>query len=164
MIIVGIDPGLDGALAYISENGLHEVTDIPSVKVNSTGRGNRKLDGYGLAASIRESLRRLDGIEHSVHVLIEDVHAMPFGKSGSGANTSLMHSKGMIEGVIATLGYPVKFISAQAWKKFYGLKADKSEAINVARTLYGNAPLTLQKHHNRAEAILIARFGLRKLY
>ena len=98
-------------------------------------------------------------------VVLEDVHAMPAGKSGGAANTSLLHSKGVIEGVLGVLRMPPQLVNSQRWKGFYGLGSDKTLALEKARTLYPGAQTRLarKKDHNRAESILIAHFGLRKL-
>ena len=36
---------------------------------------------------------------------------------------------------------------------------EKGASLVTARTLYPSAPLKLAKHHNRAEALLIAHYG-----
>lgn len=161
MIIIGIDPGLDGAAALVSHNGFLELFDLPTDSVESKGRNKRKLDAGELAYRIRDSLRRHGAGEH-VEIWLEDVHAMPSSKSGSGANTSLMHTKGVIEGVAGALGHAVFLVPAQRWKAKFAVGSDKDEAIAHARAIYPEAPIKLKKHHNRAEACLIARYGLRE--
>lgn len=161
MIIIGIDPGLDGAAALVSHSGFLELFDLPTDKVESKGRNTRKLDAGELAYRLRDSVRRHGTGEH-VEIWLEDVHAMPASKSGSGANTSLMHTKGVIEGVSGALGFPVFLVPAQRWKAKFAVGSDKTEAIEHARLIYPQAPIKLKKHHNRAEACLIARYGLRE--
>lgn len=161
IIIIGIDPGLDGAAALISHTGFLDLFDLPSVVIESKGRNRRKIDAVKLAYLVRDAMLR-HGLGEHVEVWLEDVHAMPSSKSGSAANTSLMHTKGVIEGVAGALGLSVYLVPAQRWKAKFGLGADKGDAIEHARAIYPNAPLTLKKHHNRAEACLIARHGLRE--
>jgi len=160
MIVVGIDPGLTGAAALVSHNGLLDVFDLPTSSSSDTARVSRKLDGAAFAKTLREALTRNDAGKEDVFIVLEDVHVMP---KGNAANASLMHTKGVLEGVLATLGHKVELVGSQKWKKLFGIGSDKTAARRTALTLYPNAPVTLAKHHNRAEAILIARFGLRKM-
>jgi hypothetical protein len=55
------------------------------------------------------------------------------------------------------------YVTPQRWKRFYGLGSNKGDCLRVARELYPSAPLTLAKHHNRAESLLIARWAQRTL-
>lgn len=41
-----------------------------------------------------------------------------------------------------------------------GLSSDKRASLDKARLLYPSADLGLQKHDGRAEALLLARYGL----
>ena len=161
MIVVGIDPGVTGAIACVDSHGTCAVEDLPVIEMGGAGRTQRKLCGRGLA----ELVRRFVPAGEGCMVVLEDVHAMPAGKSGGAANTSLLHSKGVIEGVLGVLRMPPQLVNSQRWKGFYGLGSDKALALEKARTLYPGAQTRLarQKDHNRAEALLIAHFGLRKL-
>jgi crossover junction endodeoxyribonuclease RuvC len=160
MVLLGIDPGVSGAIAAISPLGAH-VADMPTVKVESTARTQRKIDPRGLA----ELLRQMVPADEACMVVLEDVHAMPGGKSGSSANTSLMHSKGVIEGVLGVLRFRVELVASQRWKRLYGLTSEKAASLDMARRLYpGTAGmLTRQLDHNRAEALLLAHYGKVKL-
>lgn len=161
MIVVGIDPGLTGALAAVDSRGTCAIDDLPTVAMTGAGRTQRKLCGRGLA----ELLLFHVPAGETCMVLLEDVHVMPSGKSGGAANTSLLHSKGVIEGVLGVLRLDMRLVNSRRWKAFYGLGADKEEALAKARTLYPNALhlLKRQKDHNRAESLLIAHFGARTL-
>lgn len=159
-IVVGIDPGLTGAAALVDHNGLLDVFDLPTSSSSATSRVTRKLDGAAFAKTLRDVLSRNDASRDAVLIVLEDVHVMP---KGNAANASLMHTKGVLEGVLATLGHRVELVGSQRWKKLFGIGSDKTLARTTALALYPGAPITLAKHHNRAEAVLIARYGLRKL-
>lgn len=161
MLVVGIDPGLTGAAALVSHNGLLEVFDLPTSSSSETSRVTRKLDGAAFAKTLKDCLTRHEASRESVFVVLEDVHVMP---KGNAANASLMHTKGVLEGVLATLGHKVELVGSQKWKKLFGIGSDKNAARATALNLYPDAPISLAKHHNRAEAVLIARYGLRKLF
>jgi hypothetical protein len=167
MLFVGIDPGLNGAVAAVNDRGACALEDLPTLAMAGSARTQRKLCGRGLA----EVLRRLVPVGEGCMVMLEDVHVMPAKKSGAAANTSLMHSKGVIEGVLGVLRLKPVLVNSQTWKRFYGLinpdasdTERKAAAIECARRLYPScAEIARAKDHNRAEAILIAHYGMRKL-
>jgi hypothetical protein len=157
MIGIGIDPGLTGALAFIAPGGAVTVEDIPTVDLPGNGLVSRRVDGLALARLIRQHVPA----GHACTVLMESVHAM----GGSAVQTmgSMMRSVGAIEAVLEVLRMPAAGVTPQTWKRFYGLKSDKGQSLTKARTLYPAAPLRLAKHHNRAEALLIAHYALQVL-
>jgi hypothetical protein len=161
MIVIGIDPGTTGAIACVDSRGTCAVEDLPVTQLGGQGRTQRKLDGRALADLIHRFVPACDGWQ----VVLEDVHAMPAAKSGGAANTSLLHSKGVIEGVLGVLRMEPHLVDSRRWKGFYGLGKDKGQALQKARTLYPAVQhrLARQKDHNRAEALLLAHYGLRKL-
>lgn len=161
MIVIGIDPGLTGALASVDASETCAISDLPTVDIPGEGRTQRKIDAYALTQLLKQHLP----LGERAIVVMEDVHAMASSVSGSGANTSLMHTKGMIEGVVGSLGLTLRLVNSQRWKRYYGIGADKRAAITTILALYPQAAdmLARVKDHNRAEALLIAHYGLRKL-
>jgi crossover junction endodeoxyribonuclease RuvC len=159
MIFCGIDPGVTGAISFVG-NGKAVVVDLPTVEIPGNGRSKSKLHGYGLVEIIR---RNIPAGETAL-VILEDVHAMPSTSSGSAANTSLMHSKGVIEGVLSALRLEIRLVNSRTWKGLFGLGSDKNESIACALKLYPNAAssINLKKHHNRSEALLLAHYGLKE--
>ncbi len=161
MIWIGIDPGVSGAISAIGPLG-GVIADMPTTEIPGVGRTVRKICGRGLA----DVLRSMVPADEACMVLLEDVHVMPSSKSGSAANTSLLHSKGVIEGVLGVLRLNVTLVNSQRWKRLYGLDSDKSAALAMAKKLYPNLGakhLTRAKDHNRAESLLIAHYGKVKL-
>lgn len=161
MIWVGIDPGVSGAVAAVGPNSC-DVEDIPTVEMGGTGRTVRKIDGLALA----KMLRRFVPAGEACMVVLEDVHVMPSSKSGSAANTSLLHSKGVIEGVLAVLRMQTELVNSRKWKGMYGLDSDKKASLEKARTLYpvlAKSRLARVADHNRAEGLLLAHYGKVKL-
>lgn len=161
MIFIGIDPGVSGAVAAIGPNSC-AVEDIPTIGIEGAGRTVRKIDGLELA----RLLRRMVPAGEECVVVLEDVHVMPSNKSGSAANTSLLHSKGVIEGVLAVMRMPTQLVNSQRWKRVYGLGSDKKESLEKARTLYpdlAKSRLARVADHNRAEGLLLAHYGKVKL-
>ena len=53
MIVVGIDPGVTGAIACVDSRGTCAVEDLPVIEMGGAGRTQRKLCGRGLAELVR---------------------------------------------------------------------------------------------------------------
>ena len=64
-------------------------------------------------------------------------------------------------GILAALALPHSRVRPQVWKKALGLSKDKEAARLRAMQLFPGAELRLKKHHGRAEALLLARYGQR---
>ena len=156
MIIIGVDPGLTGALASINHRGLVAGADMP---VMQRSKGRATVKNQVNAAALADLLRRwLEGYDkNEIRIFIERVQAMP--KQGVSTMFSMGHTCGIIEGVVTARGYPHELVTPREWKKVLKLASDKAQARTMAQRLYPEAPLALAKHHNRAEAILIARYG-----
>jgi crossover junction endodeoxyribonuclease RuvC len=73
---------------------------------------------------------------------------------------SLGHSLGVIHGVMGALCIPWQPVTPSVWKKAAGLSSDKEAARAQASKLFPDMELHRIKDHNRAEALLIARYGL----
>lgn len=158
MVIVGVDPGTTGAIAFIDRAGRCVVDDLPTIAKTGAGMIRRKLDGKALYDLARS---RIDPLE-TVLFAIEDVATLGGAKAAQ-IQGSLQYSKAVIETVAAIARYNVVLVHVRTWQRFYGLKGNKKESMRIAKTLYSDAPITLEKHHNRSEAVLIAHYALRKL-
>jgi len=155
-MIIGIDPGSTGAIAVLSNAGLFvSLHDIPNKKVKVGKKYRTVIDAVELSRLAKRILST------SNDVIIEKVSAMP----GQGVTSvfGFGHSFGLLEGVFtyANAGIPVKLVTPQKWKKHFDLlKKDKDESRKLALALYPNLAheLRLKKYHNRAEALLLARW------
>lgn len=154
MLIVGIDPGISGAIAAVTPNGhLQWVFDMPVRDAGKKTRTANEIDGVELGRLLRLHLPDID------EVWIEEVAAMP----GQGVSSmfSLGDSRGCIRGVCEALGLPTQRVHPRAWKKSCGLiGAPKDASRALAIRLYpGCEALARKKDHGRAESLLIARYG-----
>lgn len=156
-VFIGIDPGLSGAISFLTERTC-VVEDLPTMPLPGNGLITKKIDGRALAALIRKNVPPGETAE----AYLEQVSTMGGKNNAVQTQGSLMRSLGAIETVLECLGYRPTMLAPQKWKRFYDLDADKKRSLEVARALYKDAPLQLAKHHNRAEALLIAHWGLRK--
>ena len=151
-MIIGIDPGQTGAIAFMDDNGkVVALHDMPTM-ARTHGRGEQ-VDPYSLATLILEH-----GGQHREAVL-EQVASRPLQSSQSGFNFG--EAVGIVKGVLGALQIPVRLVTPQRWKRNAGLigkKKDASRALAIQLHPEVSDQLTRKKDQGRAEAILIARF------
>jgi crossover junction endodeoxyribonuclease RuvC len=176
-MIVGIDPGVSGAIAwlewYTTATGspaeslaLEYLRDLPTMQRGKTGN-KQQINGVELAALLRD----LGPVEHAYLELVRALPPASRAAGGSGGarmgTTSAFnfgHSFGKIEGVLEALAIPYTHVPPERWKKPAGLGgAEKDASRTRAIQLFpGHAELLKRKKDvGRAEAILIAFFGSR---
>ena len=153
MIIIGIDPGINGAISIIENKKIIEVYDTPTM---IDGKKNkRQINGAQVTNIFKE---RLNG-EKEVVVVVEHVNAMP----GQGV-TSMFNfgqSFGVIKGICAALNLPIYFVRPAKWKKHFNLiKTNKDASRTKVIEVYPEISCKLHrnKDSNRADAILIALY------
>jgi hypothetical protein len=158
MITIGFDPGLDGAMAFINDDLQCQVDDLPTLKLPGNGKVKRTIDG----STLRLLLRNRIPPGAKAFAFVEQ--QVPMGGKNNALQTqgSVMRTMGTLEGVLGAMNIRFQLVSPQTWKRLYGLGSDKKAAIATAQRLYPDAPLTLAKHHNRADSLLIAHYGMRK--
>ena len=153
MIIIGIDPGINGAISIIENKKIIEVYDTPTM---IDGKKNkRQINGAQVTNIFKE---RLNG-EKEVVVVVEHVNAM----TGQGV-TSMFNfgqSFGVIKGICAALNLPIYFVRPAKWKKHFNLiktnkDASRTKVIEVYPEI--SSKLHRKKDSNRADAILIALY------
>jgi crossover junction endodeoxyribonuclease RuvC len=150
--ILGIDPGLSGALAlYWPADGMLIVHDTPTI-----GDAKKRVVN---AAQVAQFLC----VRIPVAAFIEDVHAIQ--KSGSSSAFRFGESKGIVLGVLGAMAIPLYRVSPQRWKKHFNITRDKDVARKLATELFpkhsGMFARVMDEH--RAEASLIARYGAETL-
>jgi crossover junction endodeoxyribonuclease RuvC len=157
-LICGIDPGLNGAVAFYNpDHDFLSVHDIPTHRLQVGKSTRQELDYFELAQIIG------DKAEYIVHVFIEQVHSMP--KQGVASTFSFGKVYGACVGIIAANVLPLTFVPPQVWKTSLGVKADKDAARARASQIMPKHARTwpLKKNDGRAEAALIAFYGARKV-
>lgn len=145
---VGIDPGLDGAIARIWPDGDLHVLDTPTLMVGK----KRQLD-YARAS------RWLDPLPHHPYfVCLEKVHSMP--KQGVASSFNFGVGFGIWLGIIGALRLRHELVTPQRWKKLMmdGMPKEKDASRQRAQQLFPEAELHLKKHHGRADALLLAEY------
>ena len=153
MKIIGIDPGLSGAIAVMHDKKVINLYDMP---VMAEGKKNkRQLNSSQLVNIIKENIN--EGEE--TIVVVEQVNAMP----GQGVTSMFNFGQtfGAIKGVCAALGLPIFFVRPSKWKKHFELinsskDSSRTKAIEMYPSL--SEDLAKKKDVNKSDAILIARF------
>jgi crossover junction endodeoxyribonuclease RuvC len=151
-LIVGIDPGLHGAIAILDPaGGLVSVTDLPVIRDLSLAW----IDGSAFQSIILEALGG-----RTAAATVERVSSMP----GQGVASSFQFGVGFgsILSVLQAMLISIEFVTPSVWKKSYGLGKDKHASLHKARLMYPSAELHLAKHDGRAESLLLARYALNR--
>lgn len=152
MIVIGIDPGLDGAVAIIVD-GVPSVFDTP---VGKDGKKRRYL--VGAMRGI------LNNGNYGASAAIERVHSMP--KQGVASSFGFGEGFGLWQGLLAGLGIPFDLVTPQAWQKVMlaGAAKGKGSSRVRAQQLFPSLAkeLNLVKHHGRSDALLIAEYRRRQ--
>lgn len=161
--VIGIDPGLDGAIAIVRSDGSCDVFDLPTletIKKGKTKRGNvkkrRELDIEAFVLILMKLVQN----EEAGLIMFEAVHSMP-GQGIAGAFT-FGQTVGRLEGVIRSIGHVrIQYTTPQAWKKYHGiLKQGKDGSVRLSRLHYPDMAKTfLKSKDGRADAVLIAEYG-----
>tara|TARA_B100001027_G_C16140365_1_gene273358 strand:- start:132 stop:626 length:495 start_codon:yes stop_codon:yes gene_type:complete len=153
MKIIGIDPGLTGAIVIMQNNKVLDIIDMP---VMAEGKKNkRQLNSAQLVSIIKKNIES----NEEVAVVVEQVNAMP----GQGVTSMFNFGQtfGAIKGVCAALELPIFFVRPSKWKKYFELiNASKDSSRTKAIEMYPSLSnhLAKKKDVNKSDAILIARY------
>lgn len=155
-IILGIDPGVGGALAWLSaDRGVIAVEDMPVHRVRVAGKDRKAIDLHGLADLIRWYA------DETALAVIEEVSSMP--KQGVASTFTFGRASMAPEAVVATLQIPYQTVRPHVWKRVMQVKGDKDEARRRAGQLYPESAhrWSRQQDDGRAEAAMLAGYGLK---
>ena len=153
MKIIGVDPGLSGAIAILEDKKVFSIIDMP---VMAEGKKNkRQLNSAQLVNIIKENTNPKEDIA----VVVEQVNAMP----GQGVTSMFNFGQtfGAIKGICAALGLPIFFVRPSKWKKHFNLinsskDSSRTKVIEMYPSL--SSQLAKKKDVNKSDAILIARY------
>tara|TARA_Y100000590_G_scaffold294629_1_gene332001 strand:+ start:999 stop:1493 length:495 start_codon:yes stop_codon:yes gene_type:complete len=155
MLIIGIDPGIAGAICFF-ENG--EILDVIEMPTMAEGKKNkRQVNGRQVYYEISTRIQNYS--TKNISVVVEQVSAMP----GQGV-TSMFNfgqSYGVIKGICAAMQLPIFFVRPAKWKKHFELinsqkDASRTKVIEIFPKI--SSILSKKKDANKADAILIASF------
>ncbi len=166
--IMGVDPGLSGALAMLDTKTGEVVLDDMPVVVLSTKRIRSKRTG-----KMTEKKRRAvcgkavgDWVEqHQPDVaVVEAVASRP--EQGVVSVFSFGEAYGAVVGAVTAMNVPVVRVTPAVWKRTFGLiGTDKKASLARARKLHKVAAQRLArvKDNGRAEALLLAHYYTTRL-
>ena len=151
MFVLGVDPGVTGAAVLVDTTAMEVVDwlDLPIVRDGETVW----VDGALV----------LDWIEERppTRAIFERVNYWK-GDPHPGRTSIMIGIARSMASLLLAANVPVNHIQPSAWKKRAGLK-ERSEAAAIslarARLRWPEGGCHLIKHHNRAEAALIAVHG-----
>ena len=155
MLIIGIDPGITGAICFFEDGKIIDVVEMPNM---AEGKKNkRQVNGAQIYHEISKRIKNLE--KKDIKVIIEQVAAMP----GQGV-TSMFNfgqSFGVLKGICAAMQIPMYFVRPAKWKKYFNLinsekDASRTKAIEIFP--HFSAQLSRKKDSNKADAILISSF------
>lgn len=153
--IIGIDPGMSGAVGVIHPAGTYEVFDIPSAKVGAKGKQDYLIGSF---VDLLVNLIRPASTWGRPYVVIES----PARNSMGSAMTLLAQGRGVgiAEGICAALWLSYEVVEAHAWTGGMGLHGKTKEAHVVkAEQLFPDARFRGPRGgllDGRADALLIA--------
>jgi crossover junction endodeoxyribonuclease RuvC len=157
MSVIGIDPGTVGAFAILDNAGIGVVDDLPVHKIGRgwTKRLRAELDLNAFAAVLQD--------HHLDHACLERVTARP----GQGVVSMFRFGQaaGALYGLLVGLSVPVTFVLPQTWQRHHGIgPSPDAAARHRAVPLYPATAtrLALKRDANRADALLLADYGLRR--
>jgi len=160
-VIVGIDPGVNGAIAVFVDGSPSIIRDMPTIQRHN---GGNAVDALALHALFRDVCSAYRGAH--IHAVIELPATRPHD-----APTNILHigeGFGILIGVMACHGITHTKVRPQEWKGWYGLvkvkqfKPTKEDSRIRACQLFPSRLLYLQRKcdHDRAEAMLMAKWAI----
>ena len=145
MIVVGVDPGLSGAIAWLDNGQLIAAEDVPV------------MDGRIDASTLADMLASYPLPDV---VVVEKVSSMP--NQGVSSTFKFGQAYGAVLGVFGALKFRVVHVTPTRWKKdmFLGSDKEKARASAIDRWPESSSAFARKKDHGRAEAALIAAWYL----
>lgn len=178
MKIIGIDPGLQGGIAFLEDGLLTKIIKMPITK---------------LATKTKKKVKEMTAKEKKLHKAkkpvfktktIVDSKAIydlvlnfkpdlvviekPFylGINSSVVVGTTAENVGRLYGVAEGLGHKILRVPANSWKGYFDLEAEKEDAIAKAEELFPLVNLIPPKGRTKsdgmAEALLLAVYGGKK--
>ena len=156
---LGVDPGVTGALALVSDaRDIISLWDMPSKKTKTAGGNRNQLDLVAL-------MKIADEIPPETSVILERQWARSTTNSGDEQSMQsmgrMMEAYGRLYALFFARGFLVREVSPQKWRGRLGLQS-KSHGVEMVQRLYPGAPVLGPKggeKDGRADAILIAHWG-----
>lgn len=151
---IGIDPGLDGAIAVLNEKGaLIDVFDMSTVEVLVGKTVKRKVAPAAIVDDLKPYV-----FQEECKAIIEKVAARP--GQGVASMFGFGRSLGVLEGVLAGMGVPYELVAPPTWVKAMRVTKGKDGSRQRAMEIWPDKAAYFKrvKDDGRAEAALMALF------
>jgi hypothetical protein len=164
MLVIGIDPGLDGGVAVLHEQEGKTGAAVAVMPTRPGPNGRRQVNAGALYAWLRSFS---EGRAHPPDLVVfEQVHSKP--TDGSTSAFTFGKATGKALAVFEVLGWPLEEVTPQAWKAVILAGTDKSKqaAIGWATSRFPGVSLvptarSKKPHDGLAEALCLAELGRR---
>lgn len=169
-LVIGVDPGVSGAIAFLSSDGqLLAVEDMP-VDVTQVGKHSRsRVNFHRLAALLAGAAGAQAFAELPTFRPMKkrdpktgEVVPTAMGVMGAGA---FGISYGLTAGALMAAGCALTEVAPGVWGRAIGLKGGKDDSRRMAANLFpAQAGLFARKKDDgRSDAVLIGWYGLLRL-
>lgn len=161
-LILGVDPGLFGAISVVEIDTL-DIVDMIDMPLFQTSTKSRK-SGILNHLDVHKLSNLIDVYAPHVSLaVIEDVSAMP--NQGLSSTFRFGQVYGQAHGVLAGHYVPVIPVKSAVWKMSLGLSYDKDVSLEVATRIFSKYKnlWKLKKNVDRAEAALMSYYGIKYL-
>ena len=150
-ITLGVDPGIQGAIAVLADGDPVKFIDMPTVE---RANGGNAVDAHRLAASVRGVMQQYHGAFFSAAL------EPPSTRKGESPTLGQRSGEGygIIKGVLGTLGLHWCEVRPQTWKKYFaliGTEKDVARLYAMQRFPRVAQCLSRKKDNGRADAALI---------
>lgn len=154
MKVLGIDVGLNGAIALVEGSELLRIEDMPTLSLERNNKTKRMVNAQALHLIIRSA--KADA------AYLERLNAMP----GQGVTSmfSMGQSLGVVLGVLAACEVPTTTIPPRTWQKALDVPQGKDGSRYRAAQLFPDAADMFKrvKDDGRSDAALIALYGAKQ--
>lgn len=147
MKVIGVDPGLEGGIAFLS----------------ASEQWGHRLPLLGKEIDVVKLFDLLPPVSEVDMVIVEKLGVRPKQSTQSGATQGI--NWGLIVGALRAHGYPVRVVRPQEWKNkvLKGTKKEKDDAIAFSRNAYPKIDLIPGKcrveQDGIADAVCMAEYG-----
>lgn len=167
MVVIGIDGGVSGAIAFMYDDAPPVVADLPTMATDGGAFKNR-IHGPTLSKLLTQHCAG----HTSVRPFIESISSGGMGRGNANSVGSQYDSFATVRCVMEMRGMVLVDLSPARWKSMYGLvnrrntpvenQKGKKDSLVLARDLFPDLAQSMLRRvedHNRAEALLIANFA-----
>jgi hypothetical protein len=175
--IIGIDPGLQGGIAFLENELIIKLIKMPITKlatktkkkVKEMTTKEKKLHKAKKPVfktkTIVDSKAVYDLVLNFKPDLVVIEKPFYLGINSSVTVGTVGENVGRIYGIVEGLGHKILRVPANSWKGYFDLGAEKEDAIAKAEELFPQANLISPKGRTKsdgmAEALLLAVYGLK---